>query len=47
MGGYGLIGQSEAYLMGTSFSEGRLYHLIVDNEFMFSISNLRDAVIFL
>ena len=39
------IGQSEAYVMGTSSSEGRLYHLIVDNEFMFSISNLRDAVI--
>ena len=38
------IGQSEAYVMGTS-SEGRLYHLIVDNEFLFSISNLRDAVI--
>ena len=38
------IGQSEAYVMGTS-SEGRLYHLIVDNAFMFSISNLRDAVI--
>ena len=31
--------------MGTSSSEGRLYHRIVDNEFMFSISNLRDAVI--
>ena len=31
--------------MGTSSSGGRIYHLIVDNEFMFSISNLRDAVI--
>ena len=39
------IGQSEAYVVGTSSSEGRLYHLIVDKEFMFSISNLRDAVI--
>ena len=38
------IGQSEVYVIGTS-SEGRFYHLIVDNEFMFSISNLRDAVI--
>ena len=39
------IGQSEAYVMGTSSSEGRLYHLIVDSEFTFSISNLQDAVI--
>ena len=39
------IGQSEAYIMGTSSSEARLYHLIVDSEFMFSISNLLDAII--
>ena len=40
------IVQIEAYVMGTSSSEGRLYHLIVENEFMFSISNLLDAVIY-
>ena len=37
------IGQSEAYVMGTS-SEGRLYCLMWTMN-LFSISNLRDAVI--